>query len=304
MTDSPLAVSAYEVLGVASDVDDEQLRKAYRQRLRQSHPDTGGDATLFVQVQRAWQLIGTPEARAAYDRGHGYGKATAPQWSVWRPPERAQDTRPVARSHGQPGGWNRERFLIGAREWAGRGATVPDPYDPAFVRAAPRELKLLLADALAEEQTARTVATLGMGYTVWHDVAVPKTGGKLDHVVLGPSGLYALTSADTGTPVRFRRGEVIDEAGATQLVAELVRNARQLGRAAGVRFGGGIVVLPDDDLAEPITQLGKVRALPIAVVGQGALQAVLRRGVAGVADLGGTAIFDIRSRLQQAIRFA
>ena len=69
MFDSPLSASAYDVLGVAPTVDDEALRKAYRLRLRQTHPDTGGDAAVFVQVQRAWELIGTAESRAAYDRG-------------------------------------------------------------------------------------------------------------------------------------------------------------------------------------------------------------------------------------------
>ncbi|WP_153009106.1 DnaJ domain-containing protein, partial [Microbacterium testaceum] len=78
MFDSPMSVSAYEVLRVTVDVDDEALRRAYRARLRETHPDTGGDASLFVQVQRAWELVGTPEARAAYDRGRG----SAPgEWS-------------------------------------------------------------------------------------------------------------------------------------------------------------------------------------------------------------------------------
>ena len=100
MFDSPLSASAYQVLGVEPDVDVEVLRKAYRLRLRQTHPDTGGDAAVFVSVQRAWELVGTPEARAAYDRGHGFGAAPPPaDWSGWRPAARpAADTRPKARS--------------------------------------------------------------------------------------------------------------------------------------------------------------------------------------------------------------
>ena len=82
MFDSPLSASAYDVLGVDPAADEEPLRKAYRLRLRQTHPDTGGDAAVFVQVQRAWELVGTVEARAAYDRGHGFGgRAAAPEWS-------------------------------------------------------------------------------------------------------------------------------------------------------------------------------------------------------------------------------
>ena len=153
MFDSPLSASAYEVLGVEPAVDEESLRRAYRLRLRQTHPDTGGDAAVFVQVQQAWELVGTPAARAAYDRGHGFGAASAPEWSGFRPPQRTQtrDTRPRARSFGHPGGWRRERYLDLIREWAGRGVTLDDPYDPALVRSAPHHLKRLLADALAEE---------------------------------------------------------------------------------------------------------------------------------------------------------
>lgn len=303
MFDSPLSSSAYEILRVAHDVSFDELRKAYRVRLRETHPDTGGDAVVFVQVQRAWELVGTEAARAAYDRGHGFGATSAPEWSAFKPPARPTDTRPGPRSHGHPGGWNRERYLTGIREWAGRGVDLPDPYDPALVRSAPRELKRMLADALAEEATARAVADLGMGYTLWHDVAVPKVGGKLDHVVLGPSGLYAVTSEDLGTAVRFKRGEVIGEGISGTPVAHTVGAARQLGRAAGVRFGGALLVLPDDDVPEPISELGKVRSLPAAVIGQSAITTVLRRGLTGVRDIGGTEIFDVRTRLQQAIRF-
>ncbi|GAA3923179.1 DnaJ domain-containing protein [Microbacterium invictum] len=308
MFDSPLSASAYEVLAVAPDADDDTLRKAYRRRLRQSHPDTGGDAAVFVQVQRAWELVGTPDARAAYDRGHGFGAAAtsfAPDAPLWRPPDRPADTRPRARSFGHPGGWRRERYLTLIREWAGRGVTLEDPYDPALVRTAPREVKRLLADALAEEATARIVGDLGMGYTVWHDVAADRHDPevKLDHIVLGPSGLYAVRSDDLGGPVRVRRGELIGDSVGGAPIAELVRSARAIARSARVKFSGALIVLPDDDVPAAIDELGKVRGLPVAVVARGALATVLRRGVTGARDIGGNELFDVRTRLQQTVRF-
>lgn len=313
MFDSPLSASAYEVLQTPPDASDDDLRKAYRLRLRQTHPDTGGDAAQFVQVQRAWELVGTAAARAAYDRGHGFG-SDAPQYGPdgaresdggWRPPRRAADTRPRARSFGQPGGWRRERYLTLIREWVGRGADLPDPYDPALVRTAPHELKRLLADALAEEATARIVGDLGMGYTVWHDVAAdPRDPGlKLDHIVLGPSGLYALLSEDFGGPVRIRRGELIGDGVAGSPIAGVVAGARAVARAARVKFSGVIVVLPDDDVPTAIEELGKVRGLPVAVVARSALSTVLRRGITGARDIGGNELFDVRTRLQGVVRF-
>lgn len=309
MFDSPLSASAYDVLGVDPTADDETLRRAYRLRLRQSHPDTGGDAAVFVQVQQAWALVSTPESRAAYDRGHGFGDASAPSFAPdapgWRPPRATGDTRPRARSHGHPGGWRRERYLDLMREWVGRGVPLEDPYDPALVRSAPRHLRRLLADALAEEATARIVSELGMGYTVWHDVAVGSDSeDKLDHVVLGPSGLYGVLSEDFGGPVGIRRGELVGDAVEGAPVAQLLARMRVIARAARVKFGGALVVLPDEDVLEAITELGRVRGIPVAVVSRSALSTVLRRGLSATRPVGGTELFELRTRLQHAVRYA
>ncbi|MDQ1075340.1 hypothetical protein QE388_001549 [Microbacterium sp. SORGH_AS 969] len=304
--DSPMSVSAYEVLRVTVDVDDEALRRAYRARLRETHPDTGGDAALFVQVQRAWELIGTPEARAAYDRGRGSAPGEWSGGAAASAPSRPADTRPRARSHGQPGGWRRERYLTLIREWVGRGVDIADPYDPALVRSAPPEIRHILADALAEEETARLVSELGMGYTVWHDVFADRDGRdpeqKIDHVVLGPSGLYAMLSEDFGGPVGVRRGEISGANVIGSPVTQLVSRARVVARSAGVRFSGAIVVLPDDAVLDAITDLGKVRGTPVALVTRSALTTLLRRGIPGAREVGGTELFDIRTRLQQRVR--
>lgn len=303
--DSPMSLSAYEVLRVDVDIDDEGLRRAYRVRLRETHPDTGGDAALFVQVQRAWELVGTPEARAAYDRGRG---DAASEWSgggAASTPSRP-DTRPRARAYGQPGGWRRERYLSLIREWVGRGVDITDPYDPALVRSAPPEIRHILADALAEEETARLVADLGMGYTVWHDVFADRDGvdpeQKVDHLVLGPSGLYAMLSEDFGGPVGVRRGEISGPNVIGAPVTQLVSRARVIARAAGVRFSGAMVVLPDDAILDAVTELGKVRGTPVALVTRSALTTLLRRGIPGAREVGGTELFDIRTRLQQRVR--
>lgn len=309
MFDSPLSASAYEILGVDPSVDDAELRRAYRLRLRQTHPDTGGDAAIFIQVQRAWALVGTVESRAAYDRRSGVASAATPDadtgWSGWRPQAARTDTRPRARSYGHPGGWRRERYLVLIREWAGRGVEVPDPYDPALVRSAPRDLRRLLADALAEEATARTVSDLGMGFTVWHDVAVgADADDKLDHVVLGPSGLYGVMSEDFGGVVGFRRGEITGPSLGTRApVTAALGRMRTIAKTARVRFSGAIIVLPDDDLAQAVTPLGTSRGVPVVVVRRSALAMVLRQGVPQARAIGGNELFDVRTRLQQTVRF-
>ncbi len=318
MFDSPLSASAYEVLGVSASVDDEELRRAYRLQLRRTHPDTGGEASVFVQVQRAWELVGTPELRAAYDRGHGFTHDDI-AWDGWRTPAARTDTRPRAKAYGQAGASRRRRYVVQVNAWA--GSEVPDPYDPAFVRTVPRDLRRILADALAQEDTARAVSDLGMGFTAWHDVAVapspagagasgagadaPAPDDVLDHIVLGPSGLYGLTSADFGGVARFRGGEIIGpETGARAPITALISRIRAVSRAAGVRFGGAILVLPDDDLAQATTPLGTIRGTPVVVVRRSALRMLLRTGVPGSRTIGGTELFDVRTRIQQTVRFA
>ncbi|MDM4763172.1 DnaJ domain-containing protein [Galbitalea sp. SE-J8] len=304
MTDSPMAASPYEVLGVPASATMDELRSAYRTRLRQTHPDTGGDASRFIAVQLAWERVGTPEARARYDRSSG--PAADGERVSWAPaaPAPQRDSRPRARTQGHPGGWRRERYLTLLREWVGRGAEIPDPYDPVLVRSAPREIRHLLADAVAEERTARTLAALGLGFTVWHDVAAPTSDEKIDHVVLGPSGLWALLSEDYGGPVEVRRGELVGEAlSGERPVAELATRARALGRAVRVRFTALAVVLPDGALTASPESLGRVRGTDAVAVAQSDLGALLRTG-GSATPIGGTDLFEVRTRLQVGIRFA
>ena len=299
MFEGPLSASAYEVLGVAASASDDELRRAYRLRLRQTHPDTGGDAALFIRVQRAWEHVGTPAERAAYDRGREDVSWGAPAASAPR-----AGTRPRTMTYGQAGGWRRLRYLQLMTEHLGRTVTAREIYDPAVVREAPWEARRMLADALAEESTAAAIADLGIGFTAWNDVvAGADAAQKLDHAVLGPTGLYGLASEDFGDAVRFRQGEVIGRSvdGSTP-VADLLSRIRSLSRAARVRFAGAILILPDDDLDEAVTVLGAVRGVPVAVVRRSALRPVLRSGIPGARAMGVTEAFDARTRLTQTAR--
>ncbi|MGN8050521.1 J domain-containing protein [Curtobacterium sp. 22159] len=317
MTDSPADATPYEVLGVAATADDDELRRAYRRAARESHPDLGGDARRFRQVQIAWERIGTPAARRAYDAGSrgaaapGTSGAQGPSGSsVWRdgagrdayaPPAARRDSRPRARSHGHPGGRSREVFLQAEREWVGLGDPIEDPYDPTLVRSAPRHIRRLLAEALAEEATASIVADMGIGVTVWHDLDAGAEG-KLDHAVLAPSGLWALESIDWGAPVRIEHGEIVGEtlAPGERPVKELVRAARAVQKQTRVRFTGRLLVVPDSAVDEDVQLVGSPRKPTAFVVRRSALGQVLN----GVwSPEGSVDVFEIRDRLQQTVRF-
>jgi hypothetical protein len=65
----------YAALGLAGQamVMMEDIRKAYRRRVREVHPDAGGDIDVFRRVQLAYETLSDPVRRAVYDSlGSGY----------------------------------------------------------------------------------------------------------------------------------------------------------------------------------------------------------------------------------------
>ncbi|MBI4953670.1 MAG: J domain-containing protein, partial [Myxococcales bacterium] len=57
--------SAWPILGVARDATAEELKRAFRKRALETHPDRGGDAAAFRRVQAAYERArGAPAARA------------------------------------------------------------------------------------------------------------------------------------------------------------------------------------------------------------------------------------------------
>ena len=63
-----MAKDFYEVLGVEKSASAEDIKKAYRKKAHQHHPDKGGDSDKFKEINEAYQVLGDPQKRAQYDQ--------------------------------------------------------------------------------------------------------------------------------------------------------------------------------------------------------------------------------------------
>ncbi len=57
----------YQTLGVSPDSKHDAIRGAYRSLVSKHHPDKGGDPLLFKAIQEAYEILGDPAKRRAYD---------------------------------------------------------------------------------------------------------------------------------------------------------------------------------------------------------------------------------------------
>lgn len=59
--------SPYEILGVSPHAAADEVKAAHRRAAKRHHPDNGGDPDAFADVTAAYDLLGDPERRAAFD---------------------------------------------------------------------------------------------------------------------------------------------------------------------------------------------------------------------------------------------
>ncbi len=58
----------YSILGVNRNASETELKKAYKKKAMQYHPDKGGDANKFQQINEAYETLKDPQKKSNYDR--------------------------------------------------------------------------------------------------------------------------------------------------------------------------------------------------------------------------------------------
>jgi len=70
-----MADDPYATLGVSRNASDEDIRRAFRKLAKELHPDISkGNEERFKKVSSAYEILGDPEKRRAFDRGEIDGR--------------------------------------------------------------------------------------------------------------------------------------------------------------------------------------------------------------------------------------
>jgi hypothetical protein len=121
--------------------------------------------------------------------------------------------------------------------------------------------------AEGEERVAAQLAALGDEWAVIHDLTIGRKGANLDHLVIGPAGVFALNTKNLTGKLTVYEHAILQNGHKTAFVPAALREARtvqqRLSAAAGreVRAWSVLVVMGCEvEVRKPLANLTLVRA--------------------------------------------
>jgi curved DNA-binding protein CbpA len=63
-------MNMYEILGIPKNATKDEIKKAYKAKAMEHHPDRGGNEEKFIEVLQAYEILSDSEKRSIYDE-HG-----------------------------------------------------------------------------------------------------------------------------------------------------------------------------------------------------------------------------------------
>jgi curved DNA-binding protein CbpA len=131
----PDEVDPYKVLQVDREAEDEVIQAAYRRLARKYHPDLAKSADAAARmagINAAWELIGDPEVRRAFDRSHAATSQPPGSTGPTTGSRGASSSTPPARSQGTPTPRPTPPPEVVSPDWMSGRSTVGGGFDESM----------------------------------------------------------------------------------------------------------------------------------------------------------------------------
>lgn len=222
------SLDPYAVLQVASSATQDELKAAYRRLVKQHHPDAGGDEETILALNAAWEQLGDPQSRRAFDRQVG---ASSREEARERGARNARASQAARRASGQGASadlelatWLQKVYLPIDRllgqvinPFAGElRALSADPYDDALMEAFCAYLEQSRSRLDKVKTLFQSIPTppsaRGFGLSVYHCLSqVEDAIAELERYTMGYVDNYLHDGREMLREARQRRKRLQDE---------------------------------------------------------------------------------------------